>query len=331
MQPFRFGSLRSRGNVVSVPIRPDKDGYIGRECPDPDCEEYFKITPGTGITDPAPCHCPYCGHTGDSNTFFTKEQIEYAKSLAFRDVAEAFHQELKALEFNHPPRGPFGIGISMKVTPGARSPVRWYREKHLETEIVCDQCGLRYAIYGVFAWCPDCGIHNSLQILGKNLDLARKKLALAELVETEFVESLMTDTLAGVVSAFDGFGRELCSEGRNKISFQSLEGGRKRVQQRFGFDLADCVSENDWLWACRSFQKRHLLAHRMGVVDEEYVQKAFDPTAVVGRKITVASHEVATLIGIVNRLGKRLYDGALPKKAQPSEQCGSSDSDTENQ
>jgi hypothetical protein len=85
----------------------------------------------------------------------------------------------------------------MKLKPGAPVPIRWYREKNLETEIACDQCTLRYAIYGVFAWCPDCGIHNSLQILGNNLDFARKKLALAESVEPDLAATVVGDALAG--------------------------------------------------------------------------------------------------------------------------------------
>jgi hypothetical protein len=314
MRPFSLDALRGLGNRISVPIKPDKDGYLGRECPNPECEDYFKITPGTGIKGPAPCHCPYCGHTGESKTFWTREQIEYARSVVKQKVVEAVRQDLKALEFEHKPTGPFGIGISMKLKPGAPVPIRWYREKNLETEIICDQCGLRYAIYGVFAWCPDCGIHNSLQILTKNLELATRKLALAESVKSDLAEMVVTDALAGIVSGFDGFGRELCSDGENKASFQSLEGGRKRVQQRFGFDMADAVTEEEWRSACRSFQKRHLIAHRMGVVDEEYVQKACDATAVVGRKVMLAPEEVTALVGIVERIGKRLYEGKMASK-----------------
>jgi len=313
MRTFGIGGLRSLGKRISVPIRPDEDGYLGRECPNPECEDYFKITPGTGIKGPAPCHCPYCGHTGESKTFWTREQIEYARSVVKQKVVEAVRQDLKALEFEHKPTGPFGIGISMKLKPGAPVPIRWYREKNLETEIVCDQCGLRYAIYGVFAWCPDCGVHNSLQILGKNLELAKKKLALAE-SERDLAEALVADALAGIVSGFDGFGRELCSDGNSRASFQNLEGGRKRVQHQFGFDMGDSVTDEEWRSACRSFQKRHLLAHRMGVIDEEYVQKECDATAVVGRKVMLAPEEVTALVGVVERIGKRLYEGVMASK-----------------
>jgi hypothetical protein len=306
--------IRSLGNQVKVPFRSDEDGYLGRECPNPECEEYFKITPGTGIKGPAPCHCPYCGHAGDSDTFFTRQQIEYAKSVVMGKIADAVHRELKSMEFEVRPRGPLGIGLSMKVKPGAPIPVRWYREKNLETEIVCDQCGLRYAIYGVFAWCPDCGVHNSLQILAKNLELAKKKLALAGSVDKDLADTVIADGLASVVSAFDGFGREVASEGETKASFQNLEGARKRVLQRFSFDMADAVTEEEWRSSCRGFQKRNLLAHKMGVVDEEYVRKASDPFAVAGRKVTLASDEVAALIGIIERLGRRLYDGVMSSK-----------------
>ena len=55
----------------------------------------------------------------------------------------------------------------------------------------------------------------------------------------------------------------------------------------------------------------------MGVVDEEYIKKASDPSAVVGRKVTLASDEVSSLIGVVERLGKRLFDGVMQRK-QPS-------------
>jgi hypothetical protein len=308
-----FRGLNSLGKKkINVPIRPDKDGYIGRECPNAACGEYFKVTFGTGIKGPAPCHCPYCGHTGDQETFFTRQQIKYLESIMMSKVVEALHQDLKAFEFEHKPNGPFGVGISMKVQPGAPVPIRWYREKKLQTEIVCDQCGLRYAIYGVFGWCPDCGVHNSLQILSKNMELAKKKLALAETVEHELVETVIADALAGAVSAFDGFGRELCSDAETKASFQNLEAGKKRVLQRWGFDLADAVTEAEWRAACKSFQKRHLLAHRMGVVDEEYIQKTGDPHAIAGRKVTLTATEVAELIGILEKLGRCLYDRVKP-------------------
>lgn len=318
--------LRRIGNRISVPIRADKDGYVGRECPE--CEGYFKVTPGTGITTGEPrCHCPYCGHSGRPDTFFTKDQIRYARSVALNKLTGAVLRDLKAMEFEVRPRGAFGIGMSMKVE-GRPHPVRHYREPRLETEVACDGCSLRYAIYGVFAHCPDCGRHNSRQILDKNLELAGKQLDLAAGLAGDLAAHLVADALENVVSAFDGFGREVCrvhaavatapakAEG---ISFQNLAGARRNVQSLFALDLGAALDPDGWAAACRGFQKRHLLAHRMGIVDEEYVKKSGDTQARVGRKVVIETEDVRVLIGLVARLGGHLAESlrVAPAPGQP--------------
>ena len=314
--------LRRLGNQISVPIRPDKDGYIGRECPQ--CEGYFKVTLGTGITTGnPPCHCPYCGHQGSPKEFWTKAQIKYIKSIALNKISSAVISDLKEMEFNIKPREAFGIGMSMRVE-GQPHPIRHYRESQLETEVICDVCTLRYAIYGVFAYCPDCGRHNSRQILDKNLELAAKQLDLAASVEGELSAHLVADALENVVSAFDGFGREICRVHATKatnttkaqeISFQNLSGAHKNVLALFGIELSAALDVEEWKTTCRCFQKRHLLAHRMGIVDEEYLKKSGDNQARVGRKVSINADEVRGLISRIASLGRHL---ALPLQGPPN-------------
>jgi hypothetical protein len=308
--------LSRLGNEIFVPIRPDGEGFIGRECPVPECCGYFKIQPGTGLKGKdLLCHCPYCGHKGSQNTFWTKEQLEYAKSVVLSQVTDAFIKDLKSLEFNHRPKGPFGIGFSLQIK-GSPQPIRYYREKQLETEVICDSCSLRYAIYGVFAFCPDCGIHNSVQILHKNLDLSEKEVALAARMERELADHLVADALENAVSAFDGFGRETCKVHAGKssdpamaenISFQNLARAEKYVHDLFGVDLSVGVDLQEWDLAWRCFQKRHLFAHKMGVVDEEYLRITKDPRAVVGRKVATGPDEVSALIRILRALGSHIF------------------------
>jgi hypothetical protein len=115
--------LRRLGNRISIPIQPDEDGFTGRECPNPDCEGYFKIEFGTGLKgENIPCHCPYCGRTASHDQFWTKEQIEYVRSVAVRTVTDALRKDLKKLEFDYKPRGLLGIGLSVKVKPGPLPP-----------------------------------------------------------------------------------------------------------------------------------------------------------------------------------------------------------------
>lgn len=311
------------GNQIRVSLPTDENGYTGRECPDQDCEGYFKIVFGTGLPDATQCHCPYCGHSADQSDFATRDQIEYAKSVAMRKITDAVVKDLKGLEFDIKPKGPFGIGMSMKVKPGPPHPVHYYREKALETHVVCANCTLHYAVYGVFAFCPDCRQHNSIQILDKNLEVVGKMLDMAGTVQAELADRLIENALEDCVSAFDGFGRELCRVYAGKAadpakadraSFQNLEGARQVMRNLYSIDLDTGLEPDDWAKAVRGFQKRHVVAHKMGVVDEEYVRKTGDLRAVVGRKVAVEADEVRELARILTRVARTISEGlgALP-------------------
>ena len=307
--------LRRLGTSIPISILPDENRFTGRECPQPDCEGYFKIEFGTGLKGTGlPCHCPYCGHAAAHDQFWTKEQIEYARSVAIRRITDAIHKDFKEMEFDHKPQGAFGIGLSLKVKRGQQAPIHYYREKQLETEVICTNCTLRYSVYGVFAFCPDCGQHNSIQILDKSLEVVGKMLEMATRTEEVLAERLIENALEDCVSTFDGFGRELCRVHANKarnsakaerMNFQSLEAARKRFLDLFGIDLSAEVEPEEWRAAVVAFQKRHLIAHRLGVVDQDYIDKTGDDRAVVGRKIIVDADEVKRLARTVNTLGPR--------------------------
>ncbi len=200
---------------------------------------------------------------------------------------------------------------------GGHHPIRYYQEKQLETHVVCDACTLEYSIYGVFAFCPDCGLHNSLQILRKNFELVEKEIKLAQDSEDkELAKHLIEDALENAVSSFDGFGRATCLAFSNKasdqdqakeISFQNINKAKNRVQTLFGFNLASSMDVNQWDFLVRCFQKRHLLAHTMGVIDEEYIKKANDPKAILGRKIVIDADEVIQLTQILGIVGNDLH------------------------
>lgn len=308
-------NLNQLGNQFSISISPDEKGFTGRECPNDECLSYFKIKFGTGLKgDSLLCHCPYCGYVESHDKFFTKEQIEYAKSVALNRITGALIKDLKKLEFEHRPQGCFGIGISLKVE-GRPHPIHYYREKQLETEVVCDKCTLEYTIYGVFGFCPDCGVHNSVQIFNKNLDLAQKMITLASNQEQAIAEQLIVNALEDCVSSFDGFGREICKTYVNKaitpekvetLSFQNIERARDRVKELFSFDFSQGLNSNEWAFAIRCFHKRHLYAHKMGVADQSYIDLVGGPSALLGRKIQIQTDEVIHFIGILRKIADNL-------------------------
>jgi len=297
----------------AVQIVPDETGMVGRECHQ--CEGYFKIKPGTGKpVNEGYCICPYCGHSATQDQFHTKAQIKYAKSVVIHKFTETMLQDMKRnLEVNHPPKG-FGIGFKVSVE-GKPAPILHYLENELASNVVCEECGLVFSIFGIFGYCPDCGIHNSLQFLETNMRLCKQALDLEFPEGFSFPLDLTNDSLANIVAIFDGFGRSLCEqfahkssspEQAKKISFQNLKFARTSVINLFGFDFAESISAADWDHAFVCFQKRHLIVHKSGIIDAKYIQETNDQKAKVGLRVTVIKEEVRSLIDTVQTIGRTI-------------------------
>lgn len=314
-----FNLLNGKEHRISLTLPTDDNGLTSRKCPDQKCNGLFKVKFGTGLKgDNIPCHCPYCGCTGDMSDFNTLEQQKYVESVAIRYVQGIVQDELvrwgRQIE-----RSMSGGFLSAKIrVSGQPIPLHIYQEKQIETHVTCEKCTLEYAIYGVFAFCPDCGSHNSLQILNKNLELVQKILAFAAtLPDQEMGQRLIENALENTVSAFDGFGRATCAafcgkatdpEKAKAISFQNIIGAQTNVRTLFSHDIASAVEEGQWEAVNRGFQKRHLIAHKMGVIDDDYVKKAKDPTAIIGRKVVILPDEIAELSQLLTTIGKQFYE-----------------------
>ena len=236
-------NLRGMGNQIRISLPTDENGLTSRKCPNSDCEGVFKVKIGTGLKGSnLPCHCPYCGHKSDMGEFNTPEQIEYAKSIAINQITNAIKRDIQTWgrQLERSTRNSF-IKMSVDYKSHPR-PIQYYQEKQIETFVTCEVCTLEYAIFGVFAFCPDCGTHNSIQILNKNLELVEKEVAFAGSMEdAELGKRLIEDALENAVSAFDGFGRATCSAFADKssdanqakeISFQNIVNARNRVQSQ---------------------------------------------------------------------------------------------------
>ena len=313
---LRFNRLK-RLTSFSVSIPTDEEGFVGRECPIDGCEGYFKVKPGTGLTGAdLPCVCPYCGHSVSNDTFFTKDQLEFARSYGIRKVTEAVREDLKSMEFKTRPSGPLGLSISMTLKPGQLPRLRHYREKSLETKVTCDSCTLDYSVFGVFGYCPDCGEHNSLLILKKNLLLIDRALELAEgLEDSELRTHLIEDALENCVSSFDGFAREACSIRKSKstderkcskLSFQNLRRVASEISTLFGIDISSKIPPSDWKILHVRFMQRHLLAHKAGVIDEKFIAEVGTDYGPIGRKVVLSVDDVRHIMPIISSVGESL-------------------------
>lgn len=276
--------------TYSIDIEKDEEGYLGRECPE--CGKYFKIKPGTGIPGFSDCYCPYCRHFGPQDNFWTMQQIEYAKSVVLNKISRDLIDTMKKMERKPQRNQLISIGITVKGQP---TPITYYSEKELEEKVECNQCSLQYAIYGAFGYCPDCSEHNSQQIAEANLDIIMKILDLSKEVTADVKSKLVENCLEDCISAFDGFARERCCNHYPNLSFQNISAAKKKLDAS-GINIADGLDSSEWDFVARQFQKRHLIAHKMGVIDQEYIKKVHAHPDQLGKKVAITESDVLSLI-----------------------------------
>ena len=273
---------------VNVPINVDDEGMIGRECLE--CKKYFKIKPGTGLpTDH--CHCPYCDYQGNANTFYTQEQLEYGQSVALNKVYDLaieplindFSNSLKDLERNSR-NNIFQFKFST-TSSKISFPISHYQEKQIETKITCDNCGLVFSIFGVFARCPDCANLNAFTVFEKSLEVSKKQI---EVIKNPDFPSDLRDKslkylLSDSIASFDGLGKEL----RKKKPTLFPEKPNNLFQNLIVLDssIGNLISKNhsDFKFLVEMFQARHIYEHNMGVIDDDFIKKVPDFESMNGR------------------------------------------------
>jgi hypothetical protein len=286
---------------IRITIPTDGQGMIGRECLK--CKQYFKLKPGTGLPT-SYCHCPYCDYEGNADTFWTPEQVEYANSIAEK---EAYHQIVEPFldnigdmfkDLERKTRDGF---LQIKVTQTRDTPyfpIKTYNEKKLETYVTCDNCKLQFAVYGVFATCPDCKQLNAFTVFKKSIEVTQKLLDFvdtAELTE-EMKDVQFKSILSNSISVFDGLGKALKQKysdrfpDRPKNLFQNFTELNNVLSSVFGLTLSSDIIEFGFL--VKMFQVRHIYEHNYGVVDEECIKKIPSLRTLKGRKYKLNKSEI---------------------------------------
>ena len=208
-------------------------------------------------------------------------------------------------------KGLIRLDVSVRYDP---VPIHNYVEEQLETEVICDQCGLEFAVYGVFASCPDCGQLNALKVLLSSLETAKKKLALSKDrgLEQDLRRDFLKDALASSIGAFDAYGKALRAHramagfsARSNL-FQDIEmldaelcaAGMPGVEQLIGTSAWE-----DMKWF---FQSRHVYSHNAGVVDTRFVAKQPTHASLLGRLLPLDATRVEKNIEELGRLARKL-------------------------
>ena len=314
---------------VSVPIEPDEKGYIDKQCPSEECKFIFKVNEEDwkNTLRNGAIWCPLCGHTAPAEQWFTIEQEEHSMNEALTVAKGKIHNAIKfgAKKFNRKYSKNSFISMSMKVQGGMH---RTYvlpapAAESMQLEIQCKKCKVNFAVIGSAYFCPACG-HNSvtrtfsdslrkIKAKKENVELVRQALVKAnkkddaELTCRSLIESCIQD---GVV-AFQRYCDELYKpfDTKKKPPFNVFQ----RLQQASElWELVIKQGYNDWLKETELtelgilYQKRHLLSHNDGIVDESYIKKSGDDSYKVGQRIIIKPIDIEFLMACLEKLSEGL-------------------------
>ena len=310
----------------TMEIETDEDGYYDKECPNGECLYKFKVLADDWINiikNNDECHCPFCGYVAGYNSWWTTEQIEQGKQQAFEYVSSNFGKalEMDAKNFNKNQSKNSFFKMSMKFS-GKTNFVNIPAEalETMEQKIVCEKCGVRYAVIGSAFFCPACG-HNSAKITfcntiekvnAKISNLQKIRSAISEISkdQAEFTcKSLIESSISDLVVAF----QRLCecvypqlpnAQTLKKNVFQRLDDGNILWKNICGKDYTDWLTLQEYTLLVKCFQQRHILQHKDGIIDNDYLLKSGDTNYVIGQRLVIKETDIENNSSIINKLGQ---------------------------
>lgn len=312
---------------ISLPI--DDEGYFDRQCPSEECGANFKVLfeDWRDKVSDEQVFCPICRFETTADTWNTPEQVEYISAVARNHVQGIITSAMKedAGRFNRSQKSGF-ISLSLSVKPGQpQIEIPVSVADIMQQTFTCEACSCRYASVGLAYFCPSCG-HNSVlitiektldtvrQVMGKTSDMVR---ALETVVDKDTardsVRNILEDSLLRLVGAFQYFADYLFNQKpgaasikQRKNVFQNLTESSVLWKTLTGKGYENLLSTPDFADLERLFQKRHLIAHRNGIVDQEYITKTCDSTYTIGQRLVISETNVLRLADILYTLSTEL-------------------------
>lgn len=301
---------------IDVPA--DEYGMVGRECTIEKCSPgYFKVKPGTGITDgQSIAYCPYCRTSAEPGDFLTKAQKEYALALVKNESLEGINRMVgKAL------------GMEVSYKPSKRQPVPRPLEEEMRRDITCPHCGLEHAVFGLATWCADCGrdiflvhVKDEFQVVEKMLSAVQtRRKELGARVAGRDIENALED----LVSIFESVMKVITArhleetslpqdevveilEKKIRNKYQNIDSASRTFKKYVDVDLYLEIPIRDVEFLKLAFEKRHPITHNLGVVDRKYLEKVRSGE-LEGREVRVGVRELIRATQITTDIISNVY------------------------
>lgn len=318
-----------QGVRVPINLPLDDEGYFDRQCPSEECGTNFKVLfeDWRDKVSDEKVFCPICRFQTTSDSWNTPEQHKYITAVLRNHVQGIITSAMKedAQRFNRTQEPSF-ISLSLSVKPGQpQVEVPASVADSMRQRFFCEVCGCRYASIGLAYFCPSCG-HNSVLItFEKTLDTVRQVMAktseMIHALETvvdkdiarDSVRNILEDSLLRLVGAFQYFADYSFNQKpgatsikQRKNAFQNLTESSALWKTLTGKEYENLLPRPDFVDLERLFQKRHLIAHRNGIIDQEYITKAKDNSYTIGQRLVISEVNVLRLADILHTLSNEL-------------------------
>ncbi|MVT55797.1 hypothetical protein GPL17_35970 [Bradyrhizobium yuanmingense] len=270
--------------------------------------------------------CPYSGVVGDDREFLhpddAKAALATVKHAAFSDVEAEFSRIIEG--FNRKMGSNSLLKITAKVEKKYRPKPRFSR-RDLMRELVCEHCSRDYGVYAIALFCPDCGapnlrLHFAREgvLVGSQVDLADSLAAEQE----ELAYRLLGNAHEDVLTAFEATLKAVYLHGMTqsgqtpkpvKNDFQNMEYAQRRFQEIQLDPFAD-LSDAELEALRLNIQKRHIIGHNLGVVDDKFAVHAQD--AQVGQTVHLVGADIREFAAICQKVIDRLDDWLAGQASQ---------------
>lgn len=311
---------------VSIPIDADEKGYIDKQCPSEECEFIFKVheEDWANKADDDAVWCPFCRHEAPSKSWYTIEQVEHGNAEVFSMIKGEVHNAMisDAQRFNRrQPKGGF-ISMSMKVSGGRKrtQPIPAKAAEAMQLEITCDECDTRFSVIGSAYFCPACGHNSVVRTFKDSLRKIKAKVENVSIVRAALVEAVGKDEaeitcrsmiesciIDGVVAFQKYCEGKYAKYGKPPFNaFQRLKQGSELWEGAVGAGYSDWVSSEELSGLNVLFQKRHILSHNEGIVDQSYIDKSGDSSYKTGQRIVVSPKDISKLLECLGKISLQI-------------------------
>jgi hypothetical protein len=292
-------------------VQSDQQGMWGRNCPI--CKKYFRTNHIMG-----PTSCPYCSELAPDLAFVSEEQKHYL-TACYDAFARAYLEKKNT---------------SVDMVDITDEKVAWhYSEEKLQFHFTCQSngCKTEADILGEYGYCPACGRSNSRHLFPQAFDneLARLQQILNNVSDRHEREETWEKMTVDSVSRFEALAKHLrrrllrfpMTANRRKeleaLNFQQPLIADRLLKQWFDVGMLDWggngsnpkrqVPQSEIEFIKTMVQKRHILIHNGGLVDQEYLDNTGD-VARLDERIRIRSKDARRFLTNVREMGMNLLD-----------------------